>query len=136
MRCEKCGAYIDKLYVNMFNWDGSDSYQGVPIVSSELDAAIIETNPNWTGYELTEEEMTDTIHCPRCNQFPFEDKEIQIENVVRVIMFRKKPEFRPANLVVDWLGSCTCSVCTEEVDVTSQFCSWCGSKFVGREERT
>lgn len=47
-----------------------------------------ETTQNWTGYDLSEEEMLETITCPHCKQFPFKSKEIQVYDVVRVVCFK------------------------------------------------
>lgn len=89
MRCEKCGAFLDGVLVDVFNYDGSDGYWNIPIESAEESAAVLETTQNWTGYELSEEEMTETIKCPKCRQFPFESTEIQVYNIVRLVMFRR-----------------------------------------------
>lgn len=66
MKCEKCGKEIKSLLVDTFLRDGSDVDIEQPITECEEDAAYIETTQNWTGYELSEEEMLDTITCPHC----------------------------------------------------------------------
>lgn len=88
MKCEKCGKEITSLKVEMFNHDGSDSDVTHSFNECETDAVVIDVDPNWTGNELDEEEMADTIHCPFCGEFPFENKEIQTYNYVRVVMFK------------------------------------------------
>lgn len=88
MKCERCGKEIKSLLVDTFLRDGSDAYIEQPITECEEDAAYIETTQNWTGYELSEEEMLDTITCPHCKQFPFRSKEIQVYDVVRVVCFK------------------------------------------------
>lgn len=53
MKCEKCGKEMYLIKLNIFNRDGSDSH--VPHMYDEEqdeDAVVIDTNPNWTGYEL------------------------------------------------------------------------------------
>lgn len=89
MKCEKCGKEIDSVMVGVFNYDGSDSDVKHYIEEVEEDAAVFETEQNWTGYELSEEEQRETISCPYCGEFPFENTEIQVYNVVRVVCFRR-----------------------------------------------
>ena len=91
MKCEKCGKTIDHVMVGLFNYDGSDSDVEHYIEEAEEDAVVFETDKDWTGYELSEEEMLETIKCPHCGKFPFESTELQVYDVVRVVMF-KKPE--------------------------------------------
>lgn len=50
-------------------------------------AAYFETDANWTGYDLTEQEMNETIHCPVCGKNPFPDQEVQVCDIVRVVKF-------------------------------------------------
>ena len=90
MRCEKCGQEIDSMLVDVFRENGSDTFDKYPIFECEQDAVYIDTTQNWTGYELSEEEMLDTIVCPHCKQFPFQSKEIQFYDVVRVVCFKGK----------------------------------------------
>ena len=40
-------------------------------------------------YELSDEEQKDRICCPYCNRFPFISEEIQIEEIVRIICFKR-----------------------------------------------
>ena len=61
MKCEKCGQEINTLLVDVFRRDGSDDFDEHPVLECEENAAYIETTPNWTGYEVSEEEMLDTI---------------------------------------------------------------------------
>ena len=89
MKCEKCGKQINSLLIDTFNYDGSDNYYEYPIKEYEENAATIDVYHDWTGYELTEEEQKNTIHCPYCNQFPFICEEIQTENIVRIICFKR-----------------------------------------------
>ena len=90
MKCEKCGAEISEVLVNSFNYDGTDGEYKHQISDCEENAAIIDTTQNWTGYELSEEEQCETICCPFCKKFPFVSTEIQVENIVRVICFKKE----------------------------------------------
>ena len=59
------------------------------IFSSEKGFLFNGKRPHWTGYEVSEEEMLDTIVCPHCKQFPFQSKEIQVYDVVRVVCFKE-----------------------------------------------
>ena len=90
MKCEKCGKEIDSLLVNVFNYDGSDSDEEFPITECENNAAYIDIDANWTGYELSEEEMRETILCPHCEQFPFKNTEIHVYDIVRVVCFKEE----------------------------------------------
>lgn len=78
--------------MNLFRRDGSDTFDKHPVFECEKDAAYIETTQNWTGYELSEEEMLDTITCPNCHQFPFKNTEMQVYDVVRIVCFRQPAE--------------------------------------------
>lgn len=89
MICEKCGKEIDTVMVNEFDRDGSDGWYRTAIEECEQDAVVIDTDKTWTGYELSEEEMTETITCPHCGQFPFESKEVQVYEIVRIVCFKK-----------------------------------------------
>ena len=89
MICEKCGASIDWLEINEFNYDGRDSWYKVPAEKADEDAVVVETNLNWTGYELSEEEQLECVRCPKCKRFPFDYKEIQVYEIVRLVMFRR-----------------------------------------------
>jgi hypothetical protein len=90
MICEKCGHEITDVLVGVFNRDGSDGDYRHPIIECEENAAVIDTIPNWTGYELTEEEQRETIHCPYCKDFPFNSTEIQVETIARIICFKQE----------------------------------------------
>ena len=73
----------------MFNYDGSDNWYKAEIVETEeAEAVVMDLNHNWTGYELTEEEQTETIACPHCEQFPFKHEEVQCYEIVRVVCFK------------------------------------------------
>lgn len=88
MVCEKCGKEIHQLEVLRFNHDGSDSYNPAWGFEAEEDAVYMDLDSNWTGYELSEEEMRETIRCPHCKQFPFKNNEIQVYEIVRVVCFK------------------------------------------------
>lgn len=90
MKCEKCGAEINSLLVNMFDIDGADKYVVCHIYEPEgYDAIEVETDQNWTGYGQEGEDMRDSIACPFCRKYPFEDEEIQVYDVVKVVMFKR-----------------------------------------------
>lgn len=88
MKCEKCGKEIDRIMVNRFNHDGSDSLYNYSFCEVEQNAVCIDTDRNWVGYELTEEERIETIQCPHCGEFPFKSKEIQEHEIIRLVMFK------------------------------------------------
>lgn len=90
MKCEKCGQEITSIEVNFFNdFNGSDSFRKASFKEEKVDAVVLEIDKNWTGYELDEEEMTSTIRCPHCKQFPFKNKEVQVYEIVRAVMFKE-----------------------------------------------
>ena len=89
MKCEKCGKEISYIITSKFLYDGSDYDDTIAIEEDErYNAVIMETERNWTGYELTEEEMREMIKCPYCKKFPFESEEIQVYDVVRIVCFK------------------------------------------------
>lgn len=88
MKCEKCGKEISSVLVDTFNCDGTDGFYPYIVNECEENAAYIDASKNWTGYELSEEEMIDTVRCPYCNEFPFKNKEIQIYEIVRLVFFK------------------------------------------------
>jgi len=87
MYCDKCGKELKSILVDEFQRDGSDSFISHPVKDELYDAAVVEIDSNWTGYDLSEEELLDTIICPHCGQFPFKNKEIQVYDIVRLVMF-------------------------------------------------
>jgi len=86
MKCEKCGRKIETVLVDIFNYDGSDEVQELPLVENSF-CAYVDAEQTWTGYELLEEEKSETIRCPHCKQFPFKSQEIQVQTIVRVVFF-------------------------------------------------
>lgn len=88
--CENCGRNLSYVRVQTFLRDGTDMFWDSPIEPAQQNAAVVEADPNWCGYELSEEERPDTIICPHFQKYPFNSTEIQIYNVVRVVMFRRK----------------------------------------------
>ena len=87
--CRCCGKTIDHVMVNFFGIDGCDSFIPCDFKEYENGAIELDVDKNWTGYELEDEERKETIECPECNKFPFDD-EFQIYEIVRVVMFNEK----------------------------------------------
>lgn len=90
IKCEKCGKEIDHVVVDFFDRYGSDDYEMIPIFECDTNAAYIDLDSSWTGYDLTEEEQRETIQCPHCKQFPFKYEEVQVHEIVRAVMFRQE----------------------------------------------
>ena len=91
--CRCCGKPIDHLMVNMFAYDGSDSFvkTGLNYIR-DSDCVIISTSPNWTGYELDDEERKETIVCPECGKYPFDEAiDMEIVEPVDVMMWTSDP---------------------------------------------
>ena len=90
MKCKKCGEEIKEIRTNIFNRDGSDSYYDFSIKQVPHNAVYFETDTSWTGYELSDEERKESIKCPYCKKYPFDDKvEIQTYEILRVVCFKK-----------------------------------------------
>lgn len=92
IKCKCCGRELNYVNVDLFDIQGSDSFERLPLYECDDNAVYIEPVQIWTGYELSEEEQIDTIECPYCNKFPFNEKDIQVEDVVRVVMFKDDEE--------------------------------------------
>jgi len=89
VKCEKCGKEMSYLLVDKFNHDGSDSFLKYSYNRIKGCVSIV-TDRNWTGYELSEEEMLETIVCPHCGKYPFQSKEIHVYDEVEIVMFPKE----------------------------------------------
>ena len=92
IKCKCCGRELNYVNVDLFDIQGSDSFERLPLYECDDNAVYIEPGQIWTGYELSEEEQIDKIECPYCNKFPFNEKDIQVEDVVRVVMFKDDEE--------------------------------------------
>lgn len=88
IRCKNCRKTIDSIITSKFDYEGIDSDYEYPLEEAEEDAVLFETDTNWTGYGLTEEEIAESIKCPHCDKFPFYKNEVQVYNVVRVVCFK------------------------------------------------
>lgn len=89
VKCEKCGKEMSYVLVNKFNYSGSDSFLKYSY-NRIGDCISIVADRNWTGYELSEEEMLETIVCPHCGKYPFQSKEIHVYDDVEIVMFPKE----------------------------------------------
>lgn len=91
MICKNCHRKINHIAASVFDRDGSDYMQLFPLFEVPSDehyyAGYFETDANWTGYDLSEQEMNETIHCPVCGKNPFPDQEVQVCDIVRVVKF-------------------------------------------------
>lgn len=89
MICSKCGETINTLSIDIFGREGDDYFHDIPICGedTETGACWVDVTPDWTGYDLSEEEQRDTIRCPHCGKFPFNSDEIQTYEIVRIVCF-------------------------------------------------
>lgn len=93
MNCEKCGAKITSIKTSRFSFDGSDYDTVLKIEEDDhFNAVVMETDREWTGYELSEREIRERLLCPYCNQFPFKNDEVQVYDVVRIVCFKQESE--------------------------------------------
>ena len=97
MICEKCGTPLDTLVVDIFDHQGSDAFLKHHYTECDENAVVIDVSPAWAGNDLTEEEQRETIRCPRCNQFPFENGEIQTFEFVRIVCFKSNTNMKGAH---------------------------------------
>lgn len=89
VKCEKCGKEMSYVLVNKFNYSGSDSF--LKYSYNRIGSCVsIVADRNWTGYELSEEEILETIVCPHCGKYPFQSKEIHVYDEVEIVMFPKE----------------------------------------------
>ena len=91
MICEKCGKETEFLEVDMFEYDGSDDWY-MADTYEEGDCVMLNLLPQWTGYELDEDEYHETIRCPHCKKYPFKDKLIEATRMVCVQMWAERKE--------------------------------------------
>ena len=82
MKCEKCGSEIKQLIISVSDAYGSDCSISVDITECEKNAVVFETDKSWTGYDQD-------VRCPICGKNLFQNDEIQIFNIVRVVKFKK-----------------------------------------------
>ena len=92
--CERCGKKIDHINTSIFNYDGTDSDHSIPVQYEPVSGCVsFTTTPNWTDYELTDEERKEGIRCPYCGKYPFDkDCEIELYEPVSVMMWVTKNE--------------------------------------------
>ena len=107
-KCKRCGKEIDHVMVDFFDREGYDRPVSCTFDEYPDEHAIeLDVDHEWTGYELDfqTDECRDTIRCPFCDKFPFDD-EIHVHDIVRVIMFTgiKEGDNRNASSDMDHSG--------------------------------
>ncbi len=92
MKCNCCGEEISQVLIRKFFADGSDSNVLADIDDLGDDCYGIDTDQNWTGYILDEDDkdVYNTILCPKCNEFPFMDKEIHQQEIVQLTFWNEQ----------------------------------------------
>ena len=87
--CEKCGRQISNIQLRVVDYNGNDSVYPFPLsFDRETGCVLFETSRNWTGYELTDEEIKEDIRCPYCGKYPFdENEEVDFVEPVQVLMW-------------------------------------------------
>lgn len=91
MKCENCGKELECIEINDFQRDGSDAWCEYPVFEHE-NGAYLDATQNWTGWEMSDEEMVESVRCPHCKKFPFRDHEIQTYQILRIVMFKEGEE--------------------------------------------
>lgn len=89
MKCEKCGAEIKQLIISVSDAYGSDCSISVDITECEKNAVVFETDKSWTGYDQDGEDANQNMCCPICGANQFQNDEIQIYNILRVVKLKK-----------------------------------------------
>ncbi len=90
IKCKNCGKVIDKISLNVFLSDGTDMEFDYQLNECEEASSVyIDTDKNWTAYELSEDEQREHITCPHCGKFPFANNEVQIYEIVRIVCFKE-----------------------------------------------
>ena len=89
IECENSGREIKYITTRSFNSVGNDYTDIKELTEYVVDAVGFDTDRNWCGYDLDEEEQREIIKCPYCDKYPFKNKEIQVYEIVRVIGFKK-----------------------------------------------
>lgn len=86
MECNKCGAEINYVLIDEFQYDGTDRARCAVLEDLGDNCYGITTNHNWTGDELDEDDtdIYETIRCPACKKFPFKSGEIRRQDLVHV----------------------------------------------------
>lgn len=82
MKCNNCGAEIDHVLVNEFQYDGIDRYRLTELENLGDDTYGLGTDHNWTGDGLDDEDVYDTVVCPKCKKFPFKSREVARQEIV------------------------------------------------------
>lgn len=88
--CKHCGKPIERIITNCFDREGADYDYAFLVIEPVEGVAEIELPTSWCGYELSENEMMESIRCSHCGKFPFsESAGINIETVVKVVCFEE-----------------------------------------------
>ena len=82
MKCNNCGAEIDHVLIDEFQYDGTDCDRRAILENLGDDTYGLSTDHNWTGDEVDDEDAFDTISCPKCRKFPFKSREIGRQEIV------------------------------------------------------
>lgn len=101
--CNKCGKPIPEIEVDIFQYDNSDAWGLFQLHACSNYAVYVDLPPAWVGDDMSEEEQRDSIRCPHCHAYPFEDKEIQVYTQLRTVMFDKRKHPGEDDIPVEWI---------------------------------
>lgn len=89
-KCKNCGKEINEVVIYKFDCEGNDYEQKIRFKQVPTNAICFDTDINWCGYDLTDEEQKEDIQCPYCKEYPFDKNiEIQVFDFVRIVCFKK-----------------------------------------------
>ena len=90
MKCSKCGKEIDHVLLDEFQYDGTDRDRLAIIEDLGDEVYGVSTDHNWVGDGLDDEDVYDTILCPKCKKFPFKSREIGRQELVQLTFWNSE----------------------------------------------
>lgn len=101
--CNKCGNPLPFVEADCFQYDGADAWEEYPVHACSNRAVYIDLPTSWAGDCMSEEEQMESIRCPHCHKYPFNDEEIQVYGMLRTVMFDNCKHPGEDDIPVDWI---------------------------------
>ena len=92
MKCEACGAEIEKIVTEFYDVYENVYEEYVPLIDCGIKAISFEVGPDWVGDGLDAEDIPDIISCPKCGKYPLKNMEVQTDTIIRVVCGLDKEE--------------------------------------------